>query len=299
MLQLKTTGYKALDNLRSMGVLPVEWVNMDELKTKADDAVARFLEERFAVSQELGGGFLATELADRAIRTSESEIMDRENIAENERLALVQALDRQNIMMGLYERYVDILLPLINEAARREQREVRVLELASGSGGLALALGEVVKRLQLQVCITGSDIVPAFVEEGNLQAAKKKLAVRFRVLNAFDPKELGNGEFDLVVMSQSLHHFSPGQLAVIIAQSVRYSTGGFVGIDGFRSVLLACGVPLIAGLQGFGSFALDGFTSARKFYSELELDIIAEIATGRKNHTVACLWPLSVLTVQF
>jgi len=297
MLQLKTTGYKALGNLRSAGLFPTEWLNMDELKTNADDAVARFLEERFTVSQELGGGFLAAELVDRAIRTSESEVMDQDGVAESERLALVRALDRQNMMLGLYGRYVDILLPSIKEAARHEQREVRVLELASGSGGLALALGEEVRRQELRVRITGSDIVPAFVEEGNLHAMNKGLPVSFELLNAFNLQEIEMREFDLVVMSQSLHHFSPGQLAVIIAQSVKYSTRGFVGIDGYRSVLLACGVPLIAGLQGFGSFALDGLTSARKFYSELELDIIAEVAAGKNSHEVACSWPLSVITV--
>ena len=224
MLQLKTTGYKALDNLRSTGVFPVEWLSMEELKTQADAVVARFLEERFAVSQELGGGFLAAELVDRAIRTSEYEVMDQEGVAESERLALVRALDRQNMMMGLYGRYVDILLPLINDVARREQREVRVLELASGNGGLALALGEEVRRQELRVRITGSDIVPAFVEEGNLHALKKGVPVNFQLLNAFNLQEIEKGEFDLVVMSQSLHHFSPGQLAVIIAQSLQYSS---------------------------------------------------------------------------
>ena len=107
------------------------------------------------------------------------------------------------------------------------------------------------------------------------------------------------GEFDIVVMAQSLHHFTPGQLAVVIAQSGRHATTAFVGIDGYRSVLLAGGVPLIASLQGIVSFTLDGLTSARKFYSELELDMIAEIATGRRDHTLDCLWPLSVLTVRF
>ncbi|NMW20074.1 MAG: methyltransferase domain-containing protein [Chlorobiaceae bacterium] len=297
MLQQKTAGYKALCTLRSEGDFSVAWTTMEELRERTDSIVARFLEERFEVAKELGGGYLLNELVDRAIRTSEGEIMDQEGLPESERLALVQALDRQNIMMGLYGRYVEILLPVIHEVAQREQREVRVLELASGSGGLALALGEEVQRQQLRVSVTGSDIVPAFINEGNIHASKKKLSVRFRLLNAFDMSDLEDEGFDLVVMSQSLHHFTPGQLAVIIDQSVRHSTRGFIGIDGYRSVLLACGVPLIAGLQGFGSFALDGLTSARKFYSELELDIIAEIATGGRNHSVDCLWPLSVLTV--
>ena len=299
MLQLKTAGFKALGNLRSSRDFPTGWLDMDDLNLKADNTVSRFLEERFAASQKLGGGFLAVELLDRAVRTSDSEHMDRLNLPESERLELVKALDRQNIMMHLYPRYVDILLPLINEVAEHKKREVRVLELASGAGGLALALAEEVRHNKMDVRITGSDIVPAYIEQGNLQTTKNNLPLSFRLLNAFNLQELDNGEFDIVVMSQSLHHFTPGQLAVIIAQCSRLTKTAFVGIDGYRSLLLTGGVPLIASLQGIGSFTLDGLTSARKFYSELELDIIAELATGKRNHTVSCSWPLSVLTVRF
>ena len=299
MLQLKTAGFKALGNLRSSGNFSSGFLNMDELNLKADEAVARFLDERFAVSQELGGVFLLLELLDTAIRTSDQELMDKPNLPENEKLDMVQALDRQNVMMQLYPRYIDTLLPLITEVAERTKREVRVLELASGAGGLAFALAETAEQKNLDVRITASDIVPAFIEEGNGIAAKKKLAVSFRLLNAFDLTELEMGEFDIVVMAQSLHHFTPGQLAVIIAQSARYATTAFVGIDGYRSMLLTGGVPLIASLQGIGSFTLDGLTSARKFYSELELDIISEIATGRREQRVECSWPFSVLTVRF
>jgi len=299
MLQLKTAGFKVLGNLRSSENFSSGFLNMDELNLKADEAVARFLDERFAVSQELGGVFFLLELLDNAIRTSDKELMDKPNLPENEKLDMVQALDRQNVMMQLYPRYIDTLLPLITEVAERTKREVRVLELASGAGGLAFALAETAEQKNLDVRITASDIVPAFIEEGNGIAAKKKLAVSFRLLNAFDLTELEMGEFDIVVMAQSLHHFTPGQLAVIIAQSARYATTAFVGIDGYRSMLLTGGVPLIASLQGIGSFTLDGLTSARKFYSELELDIISEIATGRREQRVECSWPFSVLTVRF
>jgi SAM-dependent methyltransferase len=299
MLQLKTAGFKALSNLRSSGDFPAGWLNMDDLNLNADNTVSRFLNERFAVSQKLGGGFFAIELLDRALRTSDNEYMDRLNLPESERLELVKALDRQNMMMQLYPRYVDILMPLINEVAEHKKSEVRVLELASGAGGLALALAEEVRHNKMDVRITGSDIVPAYIEQGNLLTTKNNLPLSFRLLNAFNLQELDNGEFDLVVMSQSLHHFTPGQLAVIIAQCSRLMKTAFVGIDGYRSLLLTGGVPLIASLQGIGSFTLDGLTSARKFYSELELDIIAELATGKRNHTVSCSWPLSVLTVRF
>ena len=299
MLQLKTASFKALENLRSSGNFSSGFRNMDELNLKTDETVARFLDERFAFSQELGGFFWLVELLDSSIRTPDKEHMDKPNLPESERVELVQALDRQNMMMQLYPRYIDTLMPFINEVAEQTKQEVRVLELASGSGGLAFALAEMVQLKNLDVRVTASDIVPAFIEEGNRRAAQRKLSVSFRLINAFDMKELEMGEFDIVVMAQSLHHFTPGQLAVIIAQSGRYGATAFVGIDGYRSMLLAGGVPLVASLQGIGSFTLDGLTSARKFYSELELGIIAEIATGKRGHTVECSWPLSVLRVRF
>ena len=299
MLQMKKAALKALENLRSAGEIPFVWQSMEELETKTNAFVSHFLDERLKVSKELGGGFFLPELLDRLMRTSESENMDDRELPETKKLELVKALDRQNEMLHLYPRYVAMLLSLLDETVKGGEPEARVLELASGSGGLAIALAEEVKRKNLAVSVTGSDIIPIFIEEGNRLAAEKKLPLRFRQLNAYDLSELSAGSFDLMVLSQSLHHFTPGQLAVMIAQSAKYTKTAFVGIDGYRSILLAGGVPLMASMQGIASFALDGFTSARKFYSEPELAIIAEIATGKKDHTITSSWPLSILTIRF
>ena len=269
------------------------------LNPKLTIFLSRFLDERFRVSRELGGFFFLPELLDRVMRTSESEHMDDRKLPETEKLELVRALDRQNQMLHLYPRYVSMLLSIIEELSQREQQEIRVLELASGSGGLSLALAEEARRKNLPLSITASDIVPIFIEEGNRQAEEKKLPVRFQLLNAFEIPEFSDGSFDLMVLSQSIHHFTPGQLAIMIAQSAKQTKTAFVAIDGYRSMLLAGGVPLMASMQGIVSFTLDGFTSARKFYSELELDIIAEIATGKREHTITSSWPLSILTVRF
>ena len=299
MLQLKKAGVKALENLRQEGAFPSSWQSMEELETKTDVFVSRFLDERFRVSKEFGGVFFLPELLDRVMRTSESEHMDDRKLPETEKLELVQALDRQNQMLGLYPRYVAILLSMLDEVSKGGDQEIRVLELASGSGGLALALAEEARRKNLPVSITGSDIVPTFIEAGNRQAAERKLSLSFRLINAFNMPEFSAGLFDLIVLSQSIHHFTPGQLAIMIAQSAKHTKTAFVGIDGFRSILLAGGVPFMASMQGIASFTVDGFISARKFYSELELDIIAEIATGKRDHTVNSSWPLSILTVRF
>lgn len=299
LLQLKKAGNLALDNIRSEGCFPPAWESMEELETRTNDLISRFLDERYSVSKKLGGSHFLTELLDRALRTSDTEYMDNAGLSGTQKLELVKALDKQNQIMNLYPRYVALLLSLLDEVTQHEPHPASILELASGSGGLALALAEEARNKDLPISVTGSDIVSIYIEEGNRLAAEKQLSVTFQLLNALNLPEFPAKTFDLMVMSQSLHHFTPGQLAIIIAQAAQQTTTAFVGIDGYRSILLAGGVPLMAGTQGILSFAFDGFTSARKFYSELELDIIAEIATGKRNHTVTCDWPLSILTVRF
>ena len=294
MLQLKTAGYKALDQLRSRGEFPPEWTNIDELEGVTNRFMERFRDERFEAAKELGPGYLIPELIERAVRSDEAEHMDDASADGRERLEAVRALDRMNHMTLAYEHQCDLVMPLITELAGTK-RPVGVLELAAGSGGLAFALAERTQRAGVEVKITASDIVPEMVSEGNRIAGERELPVQFRRLNAFDFEGIEPGSVDLVVISQSLHHFTPGQLALMIARAGQHGATAFVGIDGYRSLLLAGGVPLVASLQGIGTFTQDGLTSARKFFSEIELDIIAAIATGRQEHRVTCSWPLTML----
>ena len=296
MLQLETAGYKALNDLRSRGEFPPKWTNIDELEQRTDQFMERFQTERFEASKKLGPGFFIPELIDQAVRTSEVEHMDNESHHGDDRLEWVQALDRMNRMTLSYEHQCDLLTPVIEQLGR-SGKPVGILELAAGSGGLAFAIAERAQRSGIEVKVTASDIVPEMISEGNRVAAERNLPVTFRQLNAFSLDGLEPGSVDLMVVSQSLHHFSPGQIALMIAQAERHGASVFIGIDGFRSLLLTGGVPLVASLQGILPFTLDGLTSARKFYSEIELSIIAAIATGAERHRVECSWPLSLLHV--
>lgn len=296
MLQLETAGYKTLDQLRSRGEFPPRWLKIEELERLTDSFMERFRQERFEVSKELGPGFVVSELIEQMVRTGEREHMDDETKLGSERLESVRALDRMNRMTLAYEHQCDLLMPLIEELGRAG-KPVNILELAAGSGGLTFALAERAQKAGIEVRITASDIVPAMIDEGNREAAERNLPVSFRQLNAFDFEGIEPGSVDLVIISQSLHHFTPGQLALMIAQAKRHGASAFVGLDGFRSLLLIGGVPLVASLQGIGEFTLDGLTSARKFYSGIELDIIAAIATGKEAHRVTCSWPMTVLHV--
>lgn len=299
MLQLKTAGYIALENLRKRYPIPPPWQTQAELEELTNHYHAAFLDERLNVSRKLGGVFLAPELIDRFIRTDELEHMDDPSIPASKKLEMIRALDNMNNMMLLYPRYLSVIEPSIHEISRKKKRPARILELASGAGGFAFAIAGLAKRSSLPIEISGSDIVPEYVEYCNRTAEERKLPVSFSIINAFEMGALEIRSSDIILVSQSLHHFTPGQLARIIEQSRLHGASLFLGLDGHRGIDLLAGVPLIAMLQGISILTLDGYTSARKFYSELELDLIAQIATGSNRHKIDFFWPLTVLRIPF
>ncbi|ARM30350.1 class I SAM-dependent methyltransferase [Prosthecochloris sp. HL-130-GSB] len=299
MLQLRTAGLIAANRIREAHPLPAGWTTYEQLEREADRILDEFLTERFNVSKSLGPGYFLPELLDRSLRTEETEIMDRPDIPEQEKLSMINSLDRLNSMMMLYPHYLNVIMPRIEKVLCRRQQPLHVLELASGAGGLSFALAEEIQRKKLPVTITASDIVEVYVDHGNREAKKKQLPVTFRRIDAFSLDALEEEQFDIIIISQSLHHFTPGQIAVMIAKSRSHGAGMFLALDGHRSPELLIGVPLTAMFQGTTSFMLDGYTSARKFYSETELDLITEIATGQHHHTVDFIWPLSVLCAEF
>ncbi|MDT9546168.1 MAG: class I SAM-dependent methyltransferase [Chlorobium sp.] len=299
MLQLRTAGYRAIDNLRRRKEFPTGWSSLNELEKQADIFLEDFHRERLEVSRTGGLGGYIPQLIDDALRTTKAEHMDMAALPPTRKLQLARALERLTGMLALNRRYVNYLRGIIIDIAERSGRNTRVLELAGGAGGLALALAEEVLKQKLPAEVTSSDIVPAYVAEGTDIAERKRLPVAFRTLDACSLEGIEAGSFDLVIMAQSLHHFSGGQLAMMIAQSKETGAMAFIGIDGFRSLMLTAGVPLLASLQGIREFTMDGLTSARKFYSEPELDALAEIATGKRDHTVLSRWPLTITAISF
>lgn len=288
-----------MENLRKRLPFPPEWNTPEELEQTVDNYFEVFLNERFEVSKELGPGFFALELFDRSLRTDQEEKMDSPDIPASKKLEMIRALDSMNNMMMLYPHYISVIEPSIREVADREKRPARILELASGAGGLAFAIAERAKQQTLPVEIRGSDIVPEYVVFCNQTARERQLPVTFRIINAFAMDSVEKGSCDIILISQSLHHFTPGQLARIISQSREQGASIFLGLDGHRGLDLLAGVPIAAMLQGISSLVLDGYTSARKFYSEPELDLIAEIATRSSRYSTEFSWPLTVLRIPF
>jgi hypothetical protein len=107
------------------------------------------------------------------------------------------------------------------------------------------------------------------VQGGKLVLSGESGLWRDRAEFAFDlGAAVERGAYDVVFIGQSLHHFTAGQLALMMAGTRDIQASAFVAVDGRRSLLLLSLIP------GYGlcfkslDFAHDALLSTRKFYSE-------------------------------
>jgi hypothetical protein len=278
MLQLSALNRKAMHRLRARDGFPPAWADMPGLEQATNKWIERLRQERelLAGQGRLPGRIV--EWLDRHIRTEAREHLDDPDFPEKKKLMAVWALHAFNLFFRSYHRFLAILEPVLRRAARARGGSARLLELASGSGEFTLALAKAARRKNLPVAITGSDYIEAYLERGRRAAASRNVQASFRLVNAYDMSNIDEDEYDVVFICQSLHHFTPGQLAMMIAQARRVSTTAFVGIDGFRSVPLLFIVPGPALATLRPAFFHDALLTARKLYSQPELELIGRIA---------------------
>lgn len=290
-------------NRRAHAALPREafdFRTMEELDARADEAIAQL---------RAGRARLASSPFDRArvwlerrIDTDIVEYLDRPDHPASRKLRQVRWLHVQNVLLGSYPRYLALLQPSIDTAvAARHGAPARLLELASGSGELTLALARLARERGIPVELTGSDLEPAYVEDAARRAREANVSAGFRVLNAFDlAGALAPGDVDVAFVVQSMHHFTPGQLARMIAQVGAAGARRFVGIDGRRSLFMVGALPALCALSLDRHFAHDAWISMRRLHAEAELALVASIAApGARVSVRSHAGILSVLEVDY
>lgn len=211
------------------------------------------------------------------------EHMDDPAFPEAERTRIIEALDEFNTTLGSYALFLDALRPLL--AVRGP---TRILDLAAGHGGFALALARLANEEGLHLQITASDLKREYLDVGQARARREGLEVTFQTQNALDLRNLSANPPDLVICTQALHHFAPGLIACMFDEATRVARRGVVFIDGVRSMLH---VPVL-GLYGLGiarspGFTHDGVISLRRFFAQEELSLLGNlVARGRKSEAV-------------
>ncbi len=265
-----------------------------------DGDMARFREARFQAARARGGFAQIREAFDRGLRTDAIEYLDRPDYPETKKLRIVRAVHGMNVATGSYRRFLSQMEPTLREVATRTGRPARLLELASGAGGFAHAVSAIAAKRGIPVVVEGSDVVPIYVDTANRVAAERGLPVSFRHLDALAMSDVADQAFDVVFIAQSMHHFSPGQLGQMIAETSRIATTAFFGFDGYRSLFMLGFVGLGSLLSFQPDLIHDSWVTARKFYAHDELARIAEVSVPTATVDVRRLYPLNtMLNVRF
>lgn len=257
--------------------------------TDAKNELARLAAEALAdmrreVDREAVGVRAPLGALDRLWReTSTVELIDRPDFDQVDRVRLMTHLDEMNVTLGAYASFLDVLRPHL-----APDRPTRILDLAAGHGGFLLEVAHLARREGLALELVASDIADEYLAIGRRHAEERGLPVEFVVQDALDTTNLAANAFDLVVCTQSLHHFPPGLVAVLTHEALRIASRAVVLIDGARSKTNAALIPLL-GVVRYRDlpFAHDSWVSLRKFFAPEELGLLARagaLATAGSAH---------------
>jgi 2-polyprenyl-3-methyl-5-hydroxy-6-metoxy-1,4-benzoquinol methylase len=159
-----------------------------------------------------------------------AELMDEPGLDAREHRQALIALGRANAV----SRTVDVLWPRIHQAARNGRAvPLRILDVASGSGDVAVGLARRAARDGLAVEVTGCDVSPVAVDYARALAARAQVgSVRFEVGNAL----AGEGwpaDADVVVCCLFLHHLGDEE-AVALLRRMRTAARRLVLVSDLR-----------------------------------------------------------------
>lgn len=257
----------------------------DDLASVAEIALAQLrsdVDRRALTTGPLAGAFARGDMRWRDC--DDEELLDDPELDPELRASIMTTLDYFNDLIRSYARFFDALLPLA-----RSGGPTRVLDLAAGHGGFCLAAARIAAERGLDFEFTASDLKREYLDIGEERARRDGLAVDFIVQDALDLSNLAPDSYDIVICTQSLHHFPAGLVAVMFEAASRAASRGVVFIDGCRSVLSAATTALFGGLgMRNRGFVHDGWISMRKCFVPEELELLARL--GRSDGALESVW---------
>jgi len=210
------------------------------------------------------GGFNASCL-DRFLQTDRPEYLDRDDVDDDLKRQVVDALDWTGRVFGNHEKFARHALEVIAGVP-----DPRILELGAGHGALSRLLLE--NHPTAQVTVT--DINPVSVARMAADFADEPRAtVREANATAIDAAD---GAFDLALFALSFHHLPPESAARVFAEGTRVAnTLMIIDLPRPPSLLHLCRLATMLPLAPFIPFVHDGVISSLRCYSPAALRTLA------------------------
>ncbi|RIK41035.1 MAG: hypothetical protein DCC58_13070 [Chloroflexi bacterium] len=213
------------------------------------------------------------------LRSDDLELLDREAqhapaavLAEN-----LRDIRRANRFLGGTRAVLRTMRPLL--AATPPDTTLRLLDLATGSADIPVALVREAQRLGKRVHVVATDAQPRVLDIARAVEQPGVLDIAEADARALP---YAASEFDVVLLSLALHHFSPQDGMLVLAEMRRVGRGLLLVNDLERSRLGYAGAWLFGTLLTRNRFTRhDAPLSVRRAYTRAEARAMAYQAGWR------------------
>jgi ubiquinone/menaquinone biosynthesis C-methylase UbiE len=202
------------------------------------------------------------------------ELLDAPQV-DAQALALnLRDIRRINAMLG----WTAYSVKRVSAMVRKDQlRSFSLLDVASGSADMPLAIARWSRRENITAHIVATDINDQVVAEARKQAEGEPMIV-VETQNALQ-LPYDDRAFDIVLCTLALHHFDPDEAIQLLRGMVRVSKRAILVFDAVRSPLAYWGAVLLTrGLRMHPMTQSDAPISVRRAYSAPALRRLAEQA---------------------
>jgi SAM-dependent methyltransferase len=164
-------------------------------------------------------------------RSTESELMDEDGLDPTELAGNLRDIRRVNRLLGgtaIILHHLPAILATIPCT-----QSVTILDLATGSADIPVAISRWAKRTGQALTIVASDISSEM-----LAAARSRITGHPKVtLARYDARSvpMPDHSFDIVLCSLALHHFAPDDAVLVLREMNRLARAGFILNDLRRS----------------------------------------------------------------
>jgi 2-polyprenyl-3-methyl-5-hydroxy-6-metoxy-1,4-benzoquinol methylase len=196
-----------------------------------------------------------------------------ENYSQSELTGSLADIRKVNRFLGDNHAILKFLSALVPSIAAAE-RPVRVLDVATGSADIPVAIVKWARKRGRKVAVTAVDVNPEVVREA---AAFTRAYPEITVARA-DGFSLpyGDGSFDIVLSVKTLHHFSEEDTVRWLKELYRVAAAGYIIMDIRRSWVAWALITMLTRLFTRNRLTrYDGPLSVLRSYTDAELKALA------------------------
>jgi len=217
------------------------------------------------------------------------EIMDDPSLPFEEHEKALRGVERLNMFSGS----ASIIWWELRSLIKASSAPVSILDIATGSGDIPIALAKEAKKLGVELTIAGCDMSSRAIEIAKLKAKNAGVDIEYFVLNCMT--EEVPRSFDVITTSLFTHHLDPPEVIRLIQAMQKHANKMFLINDLERSEFSYLGVWLATRLVTTSRVVqYDGPVSVRAAFTTDEFRKMAKSA-GAKNISVESRFPCRLL----